>query len=498
MDKEIAKSILKNTAVLMGSQVITWTMSFILLLFLPRYLGPVDYGRLYVAGSIMTIFLLIIDFGGRYSISKEVARNKDKVGEIAVSAIGIRILLWIISFIVLLIFVAITNYHPLEKTLILIFGVSMLWEGIRQVLWSCFQGFEKMRFPAIGNISEQVFITTVAIIALLLGANFLVIGIIYTLGRLINFLIHVKYSSLIIKDIPKFKFSESFKIIKKGIPYFFWSIFGIIYYRVDAIMLSFMTPENIVGAYGAAYRFFDILMFIPSIFSVAVFPIFSRIYKDKENLASTTTKSIDFIIIAGIPVSILIFIFAPEIINLFYGLKQYTSSVIVLKIFAIGVILVYIDMILGTAILASDKLKEWTLVALGAVFVNIGFNYIMIPFTQQYYNNGGIGAAIATLITELFVMLWALKITPKENFIGAKPMTIIKAILAGIFTFLLLTLVKQVQIFWIVEAFLGISAYVALLLLFRVFEPKEIKFFKEHLDFKNLKNIILPTKDIQS
>lgn len=496
MEKEIAKSIFKNTAVLMSSQVVTWTMSFILLLFLPRYLGPVDYGRLYVANSIMTIFLLFIDFGGRYSIAKEVARDRDKVGEIAVNAIGIRIILWVLSFIVLLIFVTFANYHPLEKTLIIIFGVSMSWEGIRKVLWSCFQGFEKMRFPSIGNITEQIFITTTAVIALLLGANFLIIGIIYALGYLLNFLILVKYSSQIIKDVPKFNFSESLTLIKKGIPFFFWSIFGIIYYRIDAVMLSFMAPENIVGAYGAAYRFFDILMFIPSIFSVAVFPIFSRIYKDKENLASTTTKSVDLIVIAGILVSILIFLFTPDIINLFYGLKQYTSSVIILKIFAIGVILVYIDMILGTAILASDKLKEWTLVALGAVIVNIGFNFIMIPYTQENYNNGGIGAAIATLITELFVMLWALKITPKENFLGAKPKIIIKAILAGLLVFSLLYLLRQISIFWIFEAILGTIVYIALLLLFKVFEPKEIEFFKEHSNLKNLKNIILPNKDI--
>lgn len=496
MDKEIAKSILKNTAVLMSSQVVTWSMSFILLLFLPRYLGAVDYGRLYVASSIMTIFLLFIDFGGRYSISKEVARNRDLVGEIAVNAIGIRIIFWILSFVVLIIFVLLTNYHPLEKTLIIIYGISMLWEGIRKVLWSCFQGFEKMRFPTIGNIVEQVFITITAVIALLLGANFLIIGIIYTIGYLTNFLILVKYSPLIIKETPKFKFSKSLALVKKGIPYFFWSIFGIIYYRVDAIMLSFMTPESVVGAYGAAYRFFDILMFIPSIFSIAVFPILSRIYKDQANLAATTTKSIDFIIIAGIPVSVLILVFTPDIISLFYGLQQYSSSVILLKIFAIGVILVYVDMILGTAILASDKLKEWTLVALGAVFVNIGLNYIMIPFTQQNYNNGGIGAAIATLVTELFVMYWALKITPRENFTGAKPITIIKALISGLILFFFLTIFKETQIFWIVSAFLGILLYFVLLLLFKVFDPKEIEFFKEHLSPKNLKNIILPTKDI--
>lgn len=496
MDKNIAKSILKNTAVLMSSQVVTWSMSFILLLFLPRYLGSVDYGRLYLAGSITVIFSLLIDFGGRFSISKEVAQNREAVGEIAVNAIGIRIILWIFAFIALIIFTQLSPYNHQEKLLIIIYGVGLLWESVRKVFWSCFQGFEKMRYPSLGAIVDQIFITTTAVIALLLGAGFFTIGIIYMIGSFLNFIIHFKFSSKIIPTFPKFQLSESIKLIKKGIPFFLWSIFGIIYYRIDAIMLSYMTTESVVGWYGAAYRFFDILMFIPSIFSIAIFPIFSRLYKDKENLYTTTNKSVDYIILAGIPVSICIMIFTPEIINFFFGLKQYSNSIGILKIFSAGLILVYIDMILGTAILASDKLKQWTIVAFIAVFVNIGFNLLLIPYTQQQYNNGGIGAAIATVFTEFFVMMCAIKIIPKEIFQNAKSAVIPKALLSGLITYVFLYYLHQLPIFWILEAIISVFLYIALSFVLKVFEPQEVTFFKENVNLKNIKNLILPTKDI--
>ncbi|MDI6802821.1 MAG: flippase [Bacteroidota bacterium] len=494
MNKEIAKSIAKNTTVLMGSQSVTWTMSFLLLLFLPRYLGSVDYGRLYLANSIFAIFMLLIDFGGRYSITKEVARSRESVGSIAVNAIGIRIIFWAFSFLGLVIFTFLSGYPPVLQILLVLYGISMLWESTRKVLWSCYQGFEQMRYPSIAAIVEQIFITIFAITALLLGAGLLIIGTIMVIGSLLNFGIHVKFAKQIISTLPRFQFKESLKLIRKGIPFFLWSIFGLIYYRVDAVMLSFMTPESIVGWYGAAYRFFDILMFIPSIFSVAVFPILSRIWKDKEGLSLTTSKSLDFIIVAGIPVSISLFFFAHEIINLFYGLAGFGPTVLILKIFSVGILLVYIDMILGTAILASDKLRQWSLVALAAVFINIGLNYFMIPYTQVNYGNGGIGAAIATIITEFFVMLFALYLIPKTTLAIARPSVSIKAITSGLFMVGALYALSFSPQPWVIEAIVGILIYGVILLIIKTLEPEELDFFKEYITFKNLKNIIIPSK----
>ena len=76
MSLDIAKSVTKNMAVMTGTQVITYISSFILMIFLPRYLGPEDYGRLYLGISITGIFTIFIEFGCRYSIAKAVSRDR--------------------------------------------------------------------------------------------------------------------------------------------------------------------------------------------------------------------------------------------------------------------------------------------------------------------------------------------------------------------------------------------------------------------------------------
>lgn len=47
MSREIAKSVAKGVSPGMVQQLVTRTSTFVLMLFLPRYLGSVEYGRLY-------------------------------------------------------------------------------------------------------------------------------------------------------------------------------------------------------------------------------------------------------------------------------------------------------------------------------------------------------------------------------------------------------------------------------------------------------------------
>src|SRR2546422_9159881 len=83
-------------------------------------------------------------------------------------------------------------------------------------------------------------------------------------------------------------------------------------------------------------------MFLPSIFSTAVFPVFSRLWSDKsDSISRTVQKSLDVVILAGIPISIGGVLFDDEIISLFYGLKEFAPTVLLLRIFSAEFLRVY-------------------------------------------------------------------------------------------------------------------------------------------------------------
>ena len=486
---EISQTVAQNMSVMFGAQVVTWGSSFLLLYFLPRYLGPEDFGRLYLALSIKMILGLFIDFGGNYLIPKEVARSQKKGERILNSYILFRSLLWVLAIGLILLFSNLLGYSQHVHLLILILIVAKLWEGGTTALNSYFEGIEKMEYPSIGKIVEKVFVAVFAIGALLLGADSIGIAIIITIGALLNLVVIYGYSRRVVRI--RFKFDpEFFSLFRAGMPFFLFSLFSVIYYRIDAVMLASFTTEEVTGWYGGAFRFFDIVMVLPLIYKTAIFPVFSKLWDNTKGvLESTVGQSIRLMILLGIPVAALIYIFAEPIIHFFMGIEEYGPSIIVLQIFALSIPIIYIDIILGSALMgAANRQKAWALIGLIAIFINISVNYLLIPYTQQVFLNGGIGAAVATLITEVFVMLSAFYLIPKEYLQTFRSSYIVKPALATIFMVLpVILLLSYTALYWMIVLFLASIFYISSLFLLKTFDEVEVKMITDFISERRQK-----------
>lgn len=494
MSSDIATSVSKNVAVMTGARFITYISSFVLMLFLPRYLGPEEYGRLYLGISITAMFSVFIDFGGRYSISKAVARTPERAGQVMVDAAAFRLLFWVASLAVLILFSFIVDYPRTVKLVLLVLGVGILLENLRGVLWSFFQGIERMEYPSYGGIAYGVFLAAAGVVALLLGANAVWIAAIMVGAEFIYFVLCMRFARRFVASFPAIVWKESIALIREGVPYFLQSIFGIIYYRLDTVMLSLMTPAAVVGWYGASYKFFDTLMFVPNIYSIAVFPVLARLWqKENDTHARLAHKSLEYILIVGIPITVGTFAFSRQIIQILFGLRGYGPSIVLLQIFALGSLLVYIDWVLGTVLLASDKQKMLSINALAAIFINLGLNYLLIPYFEVHYGNGGIGSAIATLITEFFIMCGMLYLVPKEILRNARIVTSLKAIVSGIAAAVGIWLLRSAGAPWEAQAVLACAIYPLVLLSLKTFDAAELAFFKSWLKPRSLRTLLTGT-----
>ncbi len=501
MNEDIAKSVARSTTSMFGQQIVTWGSTFLLMIFLPRYLGPVNFGRLYLAQMISGIFLIAIEYDGRYGIAKRIARNRDRAPQIIVNSIAFRVAIWAVSFTCMMTMAFSIGYPTPVKILLVIMGCEMLWLSAKTVLIGSFLGHEMMQYTSMGAIAERMFISLFGVTALLLGANVIVVAIIMVTGTFINFLICVKHARrMIAQRLPSVNWSESLTLVREGVPYLLWSLFGVIYYRIDALMLSLFTPEKVVGWYAASYRFFDVLAFLPSIYSLAILPVLSKLWgKEDLVLAHTTQKSQEFILIAGIPLSIGVYAFSRNIIDLFFGLTNYGPSVLNLQIFGIGLVLIYVDIVLGTAIIACDRQRQWATASFFAIPINVVLNYFMIPYTQLKYGNGGIGAALATLITEFYIMMTAIYILPKELFSSSSVPVALKALAGGIIMGAAIWLMRLTPyVPWIAQVAVASAVYCTALVAFRTFNEGEIAFAKRFLTIRNLKGAFIPHKEPKS
>jgi len=491
MSKAVAQSIVKNTSILLVQQVITWTSSFALAIFLPRYLGPVEYGRLFLAGAFIAIFRVFVEYGGNYLVARNIARSPESAGQTVVDATGFRLVVGLIAFIAACVIAITANYPHDVQVLIMIVGLSLLWKGLMTVLAASYQGLEIMQYSSVGAITEAMFMSFVSVGALLLGAKSREIALISVVAGLLNVVMLALASKRIATVFPKINWSGMLSQIKEGLPYFFLAVFGSIYYRIDAVMLSKMSSEAVVGWYGGAHRLFDVLNFFPYIFSTAVFPVLSRLYgKESQTHRLTTQRSLEFMIIIGIPVTIGAVTFAQDVIGLLYGLPAYEPSILVFRVFSFGIIFLFSDMMIGTTLLASNKQGQQSLLALAAIPLNIGMNYAMIPYFQERLGNGGVGAAIATILTELFIMIAGMSILAKGTLVGFRYRVVLKAMVAGVSMALFLLGMTALGVPWFALIITSPLVYGAVLLALNTFEQSEKDLLLSMLKWRHLRTVL--------
>jgi O-antigen/teichoic acid export membrane protein len=367
--------------------------------------------------------------------------------------------------------------------LISIFIFANLFEGISKTYRSFFQGIEQMKIPSLSVIAEKVFVSVVSIGLLLAGADAAMIAGVFTAGTLLHllFLWTLSRGEVSISFTWNPAFIGSIKI---GLPYFFWSLFSMIYFRVDALMLHAYSSQEVTGWYGGAYRFFDAVMILPALLKVALFPVFSRLAIDSEKrLSDVFEKSLRMVLLVAIPISVLIYIAAAPIIDFFMGVEEYTPSIIILQIFCFGIPMMFADFILGSVLIGStNRQSAWAGIGFVAILLNVSLNIWLIPLFQQIEGNGGAGAAISTVLTELFILGSALILLPKRYYMSFDSQVYLRLFGLAISVIFMLWGLHHVGIHWFLQAILLSICFGVALIGLRLLSKNERNLF---IDFLN-------------
>jgi O-antigen/teichoic acid export membrane protein len=74
----------------------------------------------------------------------------------------------------------------------------------------------------------------------------------------------------------------------------------------------------------------------------------------------------------------------------------------------------YLGIGLYQILTAMDKQVGWTKLMVIAIFVNLGLNSLLIPYFQSTQANGGIGAAIGLLVTEIIIGIFGCRLVGRD------------------------------------------------------------------------------------
>ena len=393
--------IAKNIGILLLSQIITLILGFLYIVYIARYLGTSGFGILSFAIAFTGIFVVLVDLGLNMLTVREVSRDKSLAGKYLGNTIAIKIILALITLSLIFLVVNIVKYPQETVNVVYLIGFSVIFRSFSGIFYSIFQANEKMEYQSYGQIINSFLMFTGVLIVGYYGLGLYAFASVYFAVSVVVFI----YSFFICCwkfALPKLEINLSFWrfIIIEALPFAFTSIFVLIYYYMDTVMLSILIPNSnsIIGWYSAAYRIVMPLSFIPAIFFTSVFPVMANFYEKSENsLKFAFERSIKYMVIFGIPIATGISLLAGKIVLLVYGIS-YFPSVIALQILIWSVPLIFIDS--AFAYLFSSMNKQATVAKIMGIvaFFNIFLNIILIPFYSY------IGASIVMVCSDLITL----------------------------------------------------------------------------------------------
>lgn len=428
---EVSTRIAKNISILMVSQLATWALSLLLMVFLPRYLGPATVGVYYLAISVWTIIGMFVTFGTDVLLMKEVSRDTENLSKLFSTILLVRLLLFVVGFAIAMAALPALQY-PGETVLIIgLTGFSFLvWQFV-DVCQASLQGLERMEYIAYGTIANKLVSTLGSIALLVAGWGIYAVVLMLLVAGLVNLLIQFVYLNRLHRLPFQFRFAEAVYSLRAGFPYLMSRIFLVVYMQIDVIIISLFVSSEAVGWYGTADQLFGSLLFIPTVFVSALFPVFARLHKtDTGALAKLMSKSIDIMLLCSIPIGLGMILLADPAIQLLFG-ANYAGSAPVLAVLGIVLILTYQNTLLGQFLISIDRQNSWTLVMAVAAVATIPLDMVLIPWCQSVFGNGAIGGALAFVVTELAMMVAGLLLLPRGILNNATLWTSVRILIAG-------------------------------------------------------------------
>ena len=478
-----SRRIAGGTSVRAVGEVVAKLANVVFFIVIARELGDQAFGDFIFGISFASIAMLAAGFGTDELVTREVARDKERVHLLFKDVITAKAAMMVLLLGVMALVVFVGNYSRETEIAVLLIGLGLAFEYLAKSIHAVFQAYEQMQYIAATLIIQRMFTATIGTIVVLRGGGLIPAAAVLAVGGLLGLLTAFWWLyRRVVRPQGTLDARRWAGILKAGAPLGVMVLLYVALIKLDATLLSFLNggDNGAVGHYGAAYRLVDATMFLSWSFGAAILPWFAT---HREGSPVTLSRGYELglkaMITILLPIGVVYAVFAPQLIDLLYG-SAYDASVGPLRLLGGMTILFGINTFVSIVLIARDSPGEFTRPAIIVFVQNIVFNLILIP---RY---GASGAAFnAVLSGTLLALLTVMRVGRRMGHVSFAGALVSPAIAGAAMAGVGLGLIG-LGVFWV--AALGVSCAVfaaAFLLVERVFFPEDFDLYFGMLRFRD-------------
>jgi O-antigen/teichoic acid export membrane protein len=203
------------------------------------------------------------------------------------------------------------------------------------------------------------------------------------------------------------------------------------------------------------------------ILGAAALPRLSRATGDPHRFREEmTTAYRPMVWVAGL-VGVGTWLFGNVAIDVVYGNRGFGPAGAILSVFGLGLFLVFVDTVLGTALVALGRTASFSILKLATVVLATALELFLIPYFQRRSGNGGLGVVTSFVACEPMIFAGMLVLIPRgivgRSFLLDGARAIGSAVLTGALLRLVPTLTPWVAIPACIAAYAAATMAVGLL-----------------------------------
>ncbi|MGB3532741.1 MAG: flippase [Microcoleaceae cyanobacterium] len=381
---------------------LTLGLTFVFYILLARILGPEQYGVFASASALGAILALFIQFGLPILINREIAADPLNSSKSTTRYLLLEVINTLPVLLLLFPIALLLNFEG--KGLIICYLVifSELCRAIKMTLRGVLKGHGWFRSESISVALERASVVLIASTVLFISEQLIPVVITVIIIRSLDITGLYFYLNRKLELRAPINVQSFTKLYQQAYPFAVSGVLWILYYQVDVIMLKAMTTDVDAGFYNAAYRVLEMFFALPRVVFQVIFTRFAKYSaSEPERLPEQVYKGTRLLVIVVLPAIIVSICLQSFIITVLYG-SDYSASIPALAILLPSISISMFGNLSQRFLQATGQEKSLPKLLLLTALVNVGINLLLIP---QF---GIIGAAIATLISEVVLCLLGL------------------------------------------------------------------------------------------
>ena len=326
------KNIIKNMSYTISSNLISFIVSTLVILIVPKLIGVENYGywQLYLFYATYVGLLhfgwndgIYLRFGGDEYNKLDKRLFFSQFMQLLITQIVIGILIFLLALII---------FKDINKEFIFqIVALVLIISNTRLMLLNILQTTNRIKEYAIINMLDRIIYVLLIIFFLLIGIrDFKLMVIADVIGKLISLSLAIYYCrDIVFNKINNYylTISETFKNINVGIKIMFANFASFLIIGIVRFGIERTWDVSTFGKVALTISLSSIMMFFISAVGIVIFPILKRINKDKLSIIYKTMRDSLLVLLLGI-----LIIYYPLKTFMVMWLPNYADSLIYLAL----------------------------------------------------------------------------------------------------------------------------------------------------------------------